>query len=174
MPERNIFDTIDQAVETLFTNYLSRPNIKQPILTQYCDGQRVSCPGVMTQWGSKSLGDEGRSAIEILRYYYGDSIFINTTNEVSGVPSSYPGTELTIGSTGPSVTQLQQQLNRIADVYYPIPNISADGVYGEKTAEAVRAFQKQFDLPETGVVDKRTWYKISGIYVAITRIAEYQ
>ncbi len=173
MPERNIFDTIDQAVDNLFTNYLSRPNIQQPILTQYCDGQRVSCPGVMTQWGSKSLGDEGRSAIEILRYYYGESIFINSTNQVSGVPSSFPGTELTIGSTGPSVMQLQQQLNRIADVYYPIPNIAADGVYGSKTADAVRAFQKEFDLPETGVVDKATWYKISGIYVAITRIAEY-
>lgn len=173
MPERNIYDTIDKAVDTLFTNYLSRPNIQQPILTQYCDGQRVSCPGVMTQWGSKSLGDEGRSAIEILRYYYGESIFINSTNQVSGVPSSYPGTELTIGSTGPSVTQLQQQLNRIADVYYPIPNIAADGVFGSRTAEAVRAFQKEFDLPETGVVDKATWYKISGIYVAITRIAEY-
>ncbi|MDD5936256.1 MAG: peptidoglycan-binding protein [Clostridiales bacterium] len=174
VPERNIFDTIDRAVDTLFTNYLSRPNITQPILTQYCDGQRVSCPGVMEQWGSKTLGDEGRSAIEILRYYYGESIFINSTDQVSGVPSSYPGSELTIGSTGASVVQIQEQLNRIADVYYPIPNIVVDGIYGERTADAVRAFQKQFDLPETGVIDKTTWYKISAIYVAITRIAEYQ
>lgn len=174
IPERNIYDTIDQAVDTLFTNYLSRPNILQPILTQYCDGVRVTCPEVMSQWGSKDLGEQGMSAIEILRHFYGDSIYINSTNQVSGVPSSFPGTELTIGSSGASVLQLQQQLNKIADVYYPIPNISADGIYGQKTADAVKAFQKEFDLPQTGVVDRATWYKISAVYVAITRIAEYQ
>jgi len=70
--------------------------------------------------------------------------------------------------------QLQEQLNAIADVYYPIPNVSADGVFGPTTAEAVKAFQKQFNLPESGIVDLPTWYKISAIYVAITRIAEYQ
>ena len=174
IPERNIYDTIDQAVDTLFTNYLSRPNILQPILTQYCDGVRVTCPNVMSQWGSKDLGEQGMTAIEILRTFYGDSIYINSTNEVSGVPSSFPGNDLTIGSSGPSVLQLQQQLNRIADVYSSIPHIAADGVYGQRTADAVRAFQKEFDLPETGVVDRATWYKISAIYVAVTRIAEYQ
>ena len=128
----------------------------------------------MSQWGSKDLGEQGMSAIEILRHYYGDSIYINSTNEVSGVPVSFPGNDLTIGSSGASVLQLQQQLNKIADVYYPIPSITADGVYGQRTADAVKAFQKEFDLPETGVVNLATWYKISAIYVAITRIAEYQ
>lgn len=174
IPERNIFDTIDRAVDTLFNNYLSRQNVLQPILTQYCDGQRVVCPKVMSQWGSKDLGEQGRTVIEILRYYYGDSIYINSTNQVSGVPASYPDSELTIGSTGTSVRQLQSQLNEIADIYYLIPNISADGVFGTRTAEAVRAFQQEFNLPATGVVDRITWYKISAIYVAITRIAEYQ
>lgn len=174
MPERNFFDPISKVVDTIFNNFLSRPNVKQPILTQYCDGKRVKCPEVMSQWGSKSLGDQGYTAVEILRYYYGDSIYINTTNQVSGVPSSFPGYNLTIGSSGASVLQLQEQLNAIADVYYPIPNIAIDGVYGPATAEAVKAFQKQFDLPQTGVTDLATWYKISGIYVAITRIAEYQ
>lgn len=174
IPERNTFDTIDKAVDDIFTNYLSRPNVVQPILTQYCDGQRVQCPEVMSQWGSKYQGDLGKSPIEILRYFYGDTIYINSTNQVSGVPTSYPGNELTIGSSGAAVMQMQQQLNRIADVYYPIPNITADGAYGQRTADAVRAFQKEFDLPETGVVDEKTWYKISAIYVAITRIAEYQ
>ncbi len=174
MPGRNFFDSISRVVDTIFNNYLSRPNVKQPILTQYCDGKRVSCPEVMSQWGSKSLGDQGYTAIQILRYYYGDSIYINSTYEVSGVPVSFPGYNLTIGSSGSSVMQLQEQLNAIADVYYPIPNVSADGVFGPTTAEAVKAFQKQFNLPESGIVDLPTWYKISAIYVAITRIAEYQ
>ncbi|ABX40926.1 Peptidoglycan-binding domain 1 protein [Lachnoclostridium phytofermentans ISDg] len=174
MPGRNFFDSISRVVDTIFNNYLSRPNVKQPILTQYCDGKRVSCPEVMTQWGSKTLGDQGYTPIQILRYYYGDSIYINTTYEVSGVPVSFPGYNLTIGSSGSSVMQLQEQLNAIADVYYPIPNVSADGIFGPATAAAVKAFQKQFNLPQSGIVDLPTWYKISGIYVAITRMAEYQ
>ena len=174
IPERNIYDTISRIVDSIFTNYLSRPNIKQPILTQYCDGDRVKCPGLMSQWGSKDLGDQGYTAIEILRYFYGDSIYINSTDVVSGVPSSFPGYDLTIGSSGEAVRQLQEQLNVIADVYYPIPNVAVDGIYGQQTADAVKAFQKQFDLPQTGITDFPTWYIVSAIYVAVSRIAEYQ
>lgn len=173
IPERNIFDTINTAVDNIFNNFLSRPNVRQPILTQYCDGKRVSCPGLMSQWGSKYLGDDGYDAIQILRNYYGASIYINTTEEISGVPSSFPGEALTEGSRGEAVRQMQEQLNAIADVYYVVPNIAADGIFGPRTAEAVRAFQRQFDLTPNGIVDFTTWYKISEIYVAITRIAEY-
>ena len=91
IPERNIFDTISEIVDEQFASYLSRPNVRQPILTQYCDGRRVQCPNWMTQWGSKALGDQGYSPIEILRYYYGDNMYINTAQEISGVPSSWPG-----------------------------------------------------------------------------------
>lgn len=173
VPNRNIFDTINSAVDDVFNNFLSRPGIRQPILTQYCDGKRVICPGVMSQWGSNTLGEQGYSSIQILRYFYGDNMYINETNSVSGVPTSFPGYALTIGSSGEAVRILQEQLNAIADVYYPIPNIAIDGIYGSKTAEAVTAFQKQFGLPQTGITNFTTWYKISGIYVAITRIAEY-
>lgn len=127
----------------------------------------------MSQWGSKTLGDQGYTAIEILRNFYGKSIYINETNEISGVPVSWPGYELTIGSSGDAVRTIQQQINAIADVYYSIPNVIVDGVYGQSTAAAVSAFQRQFDLPVTGTVGFATWYKISAIYVAVTRIAEY-
>nr|WP_243456585.1 peptidoglycan-binding protein [Mobilitalea sibirica] len=169
---RNIYSNIGLAVDELFVNYLSRPNVKQPILTQYCDGYRVQCPNWMTQWGSKDLGEQGLSAIEILRNFYGDSIYINTAKEVSGVPASWPGSNLTIGSSGASVRMIQEQLNRIADTYTTIPKVAVDGQFGEGTADAVRAFQQIFNLPQTGIVDFPTWYKISGIYVAVTRIAE--
>ncbi len=169
---RNIFSNISLIVDEMFQNYLSRPNVRQPILTQYCDGQRVSCPNWMTQWGSKYLGDQGYSAIEILRYYYGSDMYINTAEEISGVPSSWPGTELTIGSTGSKVRQMQEQLNRIARAYPALPTITADGIYGPRTQEAVEKFQSVFGLPVTGNVDFRTWYKISEIYVGVSRIAE--
>ena len=174
IPERNIFDPISVIVDELFADYLSRPNVKQPILTQYCDGRQVQCSGWMTQWGSKSLGDQGYSAIEILRYYYGDDMYINTAEAISGIPSSWPGYTLENGATGQKVRQIQEQLNTIAGAYPAIPKINVDGIYGPATAESVRAFQKIFRLPQTGTVDYRTWYKISEIYVAVSRIAELQ
>lgn len=172
IPERNIYDTISVIVDELFADYLSRPNVKQPILTQYCDGRQVQCPNWMTQWGSKSLGDQGYSPIEILRYYYGDDMYINTAEAISGIPSSWPGYTLEIGSSGNKVLQMQEQLNVIASAYPAIPKITADGIYGPATAESVRTFQKVFGLPQTGTVDYTTWYKISEIYVGVSRIAE--
>lgn len=172
IPERNIFESISQVVDELFADYLSRPNVRQPILTQYCDGQRVSCPNWMTQWGSKSLGDQGYSAIEILRYYYGDDMYINTAQEISGIPSSWPGYTLEIGSSGQKVRQMQEQLNVIAGAYPAIPKVTVDGIYGPATEASVRKFQQVFNLPVTGTVDYRTWYKISEIYVGVSRIAE--
>lgn len=126
----------------------------------------------LTQWGSKYLADQGYSAIEILRYYYGSSMYINTAEEISGVPASWPGNDLTIGSTGSKVLQMQEQLNRIAKSYPALPTITPDGIYGPATAAAVEKFQSIFGLPVTGVVDFRTWYRISEIYVAVSRIAE--
>lgn len=172
IPERNIYESISLIVDELFADYLSRPNVRQPILTQYCDGRQVQCPRWMTQWGSKSLGDQGYTPIEILRYFYGDDMYINTAQEISGVPSSWPGYDLTQGSSGNKVRQMQEQLNVIAGAYPLIPKITADGIYGPATAESVRVFQSVFGLPQTGVVDYRTWYKISEIYVGVSRIAE--
>lgn len=173
IPGRNIFEPIDRIVDEVFSNYLSRPNVRQPILTQYCDGKRVTCPNWMSQWGSKYLGDQNYSTIEILRYYYGDDMYINTAEDVSGVPISWPGEPLDIGSSGNAVRQIQEQLNVISEVYSAIPELDlVDGIYGERTQEAVRTFQSVFGLPQTGIVDYRTWYKIQEIYVGITRIAE--
>lgn len=168
---RNTYENIDRLVDSIFVNFLSRPGVRQPIFTSYCDGQRVTCNG-LSQWGSKYLGDEGYSAIEIIHYYYGSDMYINTATTVSGVPSSWPGYNLSVGASGDKVRQLQQQLNRIAQNYPAIPRLTADGVYGERTAEAVRVFQKVFGLPQSGITDFPTWYEISRIYVGVSRISE--
>lgn len=169
---RNIFESISQIVDEIFVNYLSRPNVKQPILTQYCDGKKSTCPNWLSQWGSKYLGDQNYSAIEILRYYYGDNMYINVAEEISGIPASWPGYDLTIGSSGPKVSQLQEQLNFIRRDYSAIPSLTVDGIFGNQTAEAVRTFQGIFNLPKTGIVDFPTWYRISDMYVRLSRIAE--
>ena len=171
---RNVFDSISNIVDELFENYLSRPDVRQPILTQYCDGRQVQCRdrGWMTQWGSKTLADQGYSPIEILRYFYGNDIYINVAEEVSGVPASWPGYDLNIGSTGVKVRQLQEQINGIAEAYPAVPRITEDGIYGQRTSEAVKQIQNIFGLPQTGITDYPTWYKIQEIYVGVSRIAE--
>ena len=168
---RNIYSNIDRLVDSIFANYLSRPGVRQPIFTSYCDGRNVTCNG-LSQWGSKYLGDQGYSPIEIIRYYYGSDMYINSAVAVSGVPSSWPGYNLNIGASGDKVMQIQQQINRIAQNYPAIPRIAADGIYGSNTANAVRTFQRIFNLPQSGIVDYPTWYKISEIYVGVSRIAE--
>ena len=169
---RTIYDTISRVVDEMFENFLSRPNVIQPILTQYCNGTTVTCPNWLSQWGSKYLGDQGYSAIQILRNYYGSSIYIDTAEEISGIPSSWPGYDLSVGSSGSKVRQMQQQLNRIHQNYPAIPTVTADGIFGPATKAAVQNVPSVSGLPATGVVDYPTWYKISEIYVAVSRIAD--
>ena len=168
---RNIYENVSRIVDSIFSNYLSRPGVRQPIFTSYCDGNRTTCKG-LSQWGSKYLGDQGYTPIEIIHYYYGSDMYINSTSYISGVPSSWPGYDLTIGSSGQKVLQLQEQLNRIAQNYPALPIIVEDGIFGSATADSVRTFQRIFGLPANGIVDYPTWYKISEIYVGVSRISE--
>lgn len=169
---RNIYKNISQIVDSIFVNYITRPGIIQPLLTQYCDGIQVQCPNWMTQWGSKYQGDQGKNALEILRYFYGQDISIATADKVTGIPSSFPGYNLEIGSQGEPVRTIQRQLNAISNNFPAVPKVRVDGVYGATTEEAVRTFQDVFNLPPIGIVDYPTWYKISDIFVAVTRMAE--
>jgi len=169
---RNIFSEISTVVDDIFTTFITRPGIRQPLLTQYCDGKAVSCPNWMTQWGSKALGDQGYSAIDILKSYYGYDIYLMEAQKVAGVPSSYPGTLLQMGSTGESVRVIQEQLNAISNNYPAIPKVRVDGVFGDDTRIAVEIFQNIFRLSSDGIVGFNTWYRLSHIYVAVTRMAE--
>jgi len=126
----------------------------------------------MTQWDSKVLGEQGRNPIEILRHFYGDDMYINIAEGVSGVPATWPGSNLMVGSSGDKVLKLQEQLNTVANAYPALPFLTADGKYGTETADAVRGFQEVFGLSPTGVVNHATWYNISHIYVAISRCTQ--
>ena len=170
---RNIFDTISVVVDDIFDTYIKRPaTARQPLLAQYCDGKNSKCPGQMTQWGSKDLGDQGYSYEEILRNFYGSEITFDKAPVVSGVPVSFPGDVLQIGSNSKDVRTIQSQLNAISKSYPAIPKVKEDGIYGQSTADAVKEFQSIFGLPQSGSVDFKTWYEISRIYVAVTKIAE--
>ncbi|MGL5313553.1 MAG: spore cortex-lytic germination protein SleC [Peptostreptococcaceae bacterium] len=169
---RNFFDTISVIVDDIFNTFIKRPpTSRQPLLAQYCDGKKSQCPNQMTQWGSKDLGDQGKDYESILRYFYGDEIIFEKAPVVSGVPVSFPGDTLQVGSTGKYVKTIQNQLNAISKSYPAIPKVKEDGIYGDSTAESVKTFQGIFGLPKSGVVDFKTWYEISRVYVAVTKIA---
>ncbi|OOB80473.1 MAG: peptidoglycan-binding protein [Epulopiscium sp. Nuni2H_MBin003] len=169
---RNIFDTISSVVDECFDIYIKRPGVIQPLLAQYCDGQKSTCPGWMTQWGSQQLGEDGLKYDQILRYFYGNTIEILSAKVVSGIPESYPGTALREGSQGTNVRIIQEQLNRISNNYPLIPKVPTTGIFDPQTTEAVKVFQRVFHLTPDGIVGKSTWYKLSYIYVAVTKIAE--
>lgn len=169
---RNIFEEINIIVDEMFTTYIKRYGVRQPLFAQYCDGVRVSCPNWLSQWGCVDLAENGYSAIEILRYYYGEDIYLENAEIVSGIPQSYPGSPLRLGSTGNNVRIIQNQLNAISNNYPSISKIRADGVFGEQTQEAVIRFQQIFNLTVDGIVGFATWYQISNVYVAVSKLAE--
>ncbi len=168
--QRNIFQEISQIVDEIFSTYITKPDIKQPLFTQYCDGKNVTCPEWLSQWGSKELAENGTGYIDILRTYYGAEIYLKTTNQVTGVPISFPGETLQLNSTGEPVRTIQQQLNSISNNYPAINKIAVDGLYEQSTVNAVKKFQEIFGLSQTGIVDYATWYEISKIYTAVERL----
>lgn len=168
---RTIFDTISNVVDEVFMEYLKFPGRSYPFFAQYSDGINVVREGWLSQWGSKSLGDQGYNSLQIVRYYYGNTIELVTAEIVPGLPTSFPGYNLTEGACGEEVQLLQNALNKIRGSYPAIPSIQkANGIYGPDTIEAVKVFQRVFNLPVTGIVNFATWYRISAIFVAVSNM----
>ncbi len=169
---RNIFEEISVIVDDIFSTYLTKPGITQPLFTQYCDGRKYVCEKGMKQWGSKELGDDGFTSLDILRNYYGYDTFLEKAPKVEGVPVSYGGTILSFGSTGDAVRTIQQQLNAISNNFPVIQKLPVTGYFGELTQNAVKTFQSIFGLPSDGSVDFATWYAISNIFVSVKKLSE--
>lgn len=163
---RNIFQEIADITDEIFTFYVSKSDINQPLFTQYSDGIRVVRDGWLSQWGSNDLAKQGYSAFQILQYYYGYDIVLKEARKVQGIPISFPGV-LQKGSRGDNVRVVQRQINAISRSYPLIPRLVTDGIYGEKTAGSVRIFQEVFGLPVTGTVNFPTWYKLSDVFNAV-------
>lgn len=169
---RDIFDNISQLVDELFNNYLRRPGSIEPFFAQYCNGTTVTCDG-LSQWGTVALAENGATPYEILTHYYGPDLEIVRDAPVRINTPSYPGLPLRLGDAGNDVKTKQVQLNRISRNYPNIPKIyPVDGIFGQETEDAVRAFQRLFRLQEDGIIGKATWYRISYLYIAVKRLAE--
>ncbi len=171
-PNREIFESVSVIVDEIFNDYVVRDGSIEPLFTQYCDGIKVSCDG-LSQWGTVDLANEGKTPLEILKFYYGDDISIVDDAPVEAIEESYPGTPLKLNDANSDVFRIQTQLNRIQENYPAITRItSVDGVFDELTASATKDFQGVFSLPVTGEVDKATWYKINYIFNSVKKLAE--
>lgn len=168
---RSYFSNVSRIVDELFNDYLRRPGFVEPLAAKFCNGTTVTCEG-LSQWGSQNLARQGYSSSQILQSYYGDVEIVNNA-PVQGITSSYPGTPLRRGTSGPGVVTIQTELNRIAQNYPAIPKISSvDGIFGAQTEAAVRRFQEIANLSVDGIVGQATWYALVRYYVAVTRLAE--
>jgi peptidoglycan hydrolase-like protein with peptidoglycan-binding domain len=168
---RSYFENISRIVDDLFNDYLRRPGFVEPLAAKFCNGTTVTCEG-LSQWGSQNLARQGFNSTQILRNYYGNVEIVNDA-PIMGITSSYPGTPLRRGSSGPYVVIVQTSLNRIAQNYPAIPKIpTVDGIFGSRTEASVRAFQQIFGLTPDGIVGKATWYELVRLYTAVTRLSE--
>nr|WP_317401467.1 peptidoglycan-binding protein [uncultured Gemmiger sp.] len=168
---RTVYTVMERLTAELFSTYVRRTGNAEPYFTEYCDGKLVSCKG-MKQWGTVDRANEGKTALQILRYYYGDDVNLVTSNNIAAIPESYPGSPLRRGSTGTEVRILQRQLDRIAKDYPAFGKPTVNGTFDTATESCVKAFQKYFSLTADGVVGRSTWYKISYIYVSVKELAQ--
>ena len=168
---RSFFENISRLVDELFNDYLRRPSFVEPLAAKFCNGTTVTCEG-LSQWGSQNLAQQGYNSNQILRNYYGDIETVRNA-PIRGLSTSYPGTPLRRGSTGPNVVIIQTELNRISQNYPAIPKVTpVDGIFGSRTEAAVRAFQQIFGLAQDGIVGKETWYALVRLYTAVNSLAE--
>ena len=108
---RSFFDNVSRLVDELFNDYLRRPGFVEPLAAKFCNGTTVTCEG-LSQWGSQNLAEQGYSSVDILRSYYGN-VEIVPNAPIRGNVSSYPGTPLRRGSSGPNVVVIQtEQIGR--------------------------------------------------------------
>lgn len=169
---RPIYESINTVVDQIFNEYVTRQGQYAPYFTSFCNGTTVTCAG-LSQWGTVTLAQQGYSPLQILRSYYPNDVVIAQAQATTDILSSYPGTPLRLGSAGLDVQTIQTYLNRIRRNYPAIPQVTdVSGVFGNSTDVAVRKFQNIFNLTSDGIVGKATWYKISQIYTAVTRLAE--
>ena len=169
---RSTYENIDDIVNDIFDNYVVKGNQVQPYFTRYCDGRKTTCDG-LSQWGTVSLANQGKSALDILKTYYGNDISIKYDAPVGDIEEGYPGSPVGLGYAGNPVLAIQRDLRRIRKNYPAIPDISGSlGIYDKETEDAVKKFQEIFSLPITGVVDKGTWYKIKYVYNSVKKLSD--
>ena len=171
---REIFENISKLVDEIFNNYIVRNGNIEPLFAVYCNGTTSTCNG-LSQWGTVALAEQGLGPYDILTRYYGNDISLVTNAPIAEIQPSQPEILLRRGTVGNDVAFIQTRLNRISANYPAIPKIlPVDGFFGIETENAVKTFQRIFNLTQDGVVGKATWYKIQFVYNAVKKLNELE
>ena len=166
------FQNLIAIVDELFNDYIVKEGTTEPYFTQYCDGIQTQCQG-LAQWTAVALANEGLVPDEILRRFYGDDIILIRNAPVEPDIPLYNGINLKLGSVSPEVKIIKCQLNSIGIDYPAIPKILAiDNTFNIETETAVKKFQELFDVKTTGVIGKKTWYKLKMIYTGLKKLSK--
>ncbi len=88
-------------------------------------------------------------------------------NSLNTIP--FPGYVVSVGAQGEYVKYIQETLNVINNVFLTIPELVADGIYGEQTQKAVNDFAALFGYNASGSIDNALWSKINEIYLTVAR-----
>ena len=112
-------------------------------------------------------GIVGRDTWKALSNAYKTSINSIPEEYKSEAEIVYPGYVLSEGITNDDVRRLQTFLEKISQAYPSIPSVTVDGVFGEKTKEAVSAIQRMYGIPVSGVAGPVTWGLIINLYNGI-------
>ena len=112
-------------------------------------------------------GIVGRDTWKALSSAYKTSINSIPEEYKSEAEIVYPGYVLSEGITNDDVRRLQTFLEKISQAYPSIPSVTVDGVFGEKTKEAVSAIQRMYGIPVSGVAGPVTWGLIINLYNGI-------
>jgi peptidoglycan hydrolase-like protein with peptidoglycan-binding domain len=172
VPNRGLFQNVNQLVDEYFNTYARRIGHRNPFFTEFCSGTTATCPG-MSQWGTVALANQGLTPLQILRRYYPSDLELVESTNFQSITESYPGTAMREGSSGANIKRMQDFLNRIRVNYPLIPQIpNPNGYFGPETTAAVRTFQQIFRMHADGIIGRSTWFRISYIYVAVTKLAE--
>ena len=86
--------------------------------------------------------------------------------QLVGTSFEYPNV-VAIGDRGEKVTIAQFLLSVIAEFYDTVPFVAIDGVFGQSTQNAVKEFQRTFDLPITGVITQSVWNAMYDVFVSV-------
>lgn len=168
---KTYFDSISLIVDEVMPVYIKRSGNEEPLFAQYCDGKVTQNKGWLYQWGSNELAGNGYNYEYILKYYYGNNLSFEKADYISGLPTSFPGYNLSKGDCGEEVKVIQEQMNIIRGNYPGLIEIkNTNGEFDDNTEESIKFFQKTFYLKVTGIVDYDTWYKLSYLYTAIKKM----
>ncbi|AGN70687.1 hypothetical protein B2K_39375 [Paenibacillus mucilaginosus K02] len=174
----NAQEPLVRNIEEFFNKYIEYPgDTFFPFLSQYCSGTGVKCAEKkqMEQTPAREMARRGKSHLEIIKHFYGSNFETTTAAQIvihNELYSFIP--PLKLGDTDKRVLNIQHYLDVIGKKYdqaFLSAAMDENGLFGDKTKEAVTLFQKHYMKLSpgkiNGILDLKTWYALLTRYLKV-------